>query len=71
MLLLNGEIPTRRDLVPASVGLLHIPAGFPNSAIALEATAKAQLPNTLALADPGCVFNVSKNVPEHESSQQF
>jgi hypothetical protein len=45
------------------MGLHHIPACLPNSTVALEPSAEAQLPNALALADASRMFNVGKDVP--------
>lgn len=42
---------------------LHRPQGLPNSTVALEATAKSDLPKTVALPHPALSFNVGQFIP--------
>jgi hypothetical protein len=49
--------------LPGVMGLLDAPFGTPDGAVALEAAAKAELPEPVPFADPFQGLNVAQHVP--------
>lgn len=52
-----------RGLSPSLMLLVVVPHGPPHCTVALEATAKSNLPNPVALPDTSCGLDVGQNIP--------